>query len=86
MEDQIITLTTLVTALKEERKALVSSSSSNNSNDGGFASMQQRVSKPKPIQNGGTNYLGSDYEWSEHMKKTMKEVFGIQNYRLCQEG
>lgn len=86
MEDQIITLTTLVSALKEERKALVSSSSSSNytSNaNGGFGTMQ-RVSKP--TGNGGTDYLVSDYEWSLHMKKKMREVFGIQNYRLCQEG
>jgi len=34
----------------------------------------------------GTNYSLSNFEWSGGMKARMYEVFGIQDFRLCQEG
>ena len=77
VEDQIVNLNTLLMSLKQERADFV----------GAFAPpAQQRVDTVAPGKNGGVNYLSDDYEWSKHMKNTMRKVFGIDNYRLCQEG
>ncbi|KAI0088956.1 P-loop containing nucleoside triphosphate hydrolase protein [Irpex rosettiformis] len=32
------------------------------------------------------DYFASDFEWSAIMKSKLKQVFGIENFRLCQEG
>ncbi|KAF8873216.1 P-loop containing nucleoside triphosphate hydrolase protein [Mucidula mucida] len=33
-----------------------------------------------------TNYNTADFPWSGALEKTMKDVFGIQKFRLCQRG
>ncbi|KAJ7786162.1 P-loop containing nucleoside triphosphate hydrolase protein [Mycena metata] len=35
---------------------------------------------------GGTDYSLPDFEWSGELKLQMKRVFGIDNFRLCQQG
>lgn len=37
-------------------------------------------------QAGTINYMTEIFEWSGGLKARMREVFGIQNFRLCQEG
>jgi ATP-dependent DNA helicase Q1 len=34
----------------------------------------------------GINYMTEPFDWSEGLKARMKAVFGIQSFRLCQEG
>jgi ATP-dependent DNA helicase Q1 len=34
----------------------------------------------------GINYTTEPFDWSEGLKARMKAVFGIQSFRLCQEG
>jgi ATP-dependent DNA helicase Q1 len=34
----------------------------------------------------GVDYTSSNFEWSGELKARMRKVFGIQNFRLCQEG
>ncbi|KAL5476913.1 hypothetical protein ACEPAI_3099 [Sanghuangporus weigelae] len=40
----------------------------------------------KALQAGSINYMTEVFEWSGELKARMREVFGIQNFRLCQEG
>ncbi|KAJ7492759.1 ATP-dependent DNA helicase [Mycena latifolia] len=35
---------------------------------------------------GGTDYSAEDFPWSDGLKAQMKKVFGIKNFRLCQQG
>ena len=32
------------------------------------------------------NYMTEPFDWTEGLKARMKAVFGIQSFRLCQEG
>ena len=34
----------------------------------------------------GINYMTEPFDWSEGLKARMKAVFGIESFRLCQEG
>jgi ATP-dependent DNA helicase Q1 len=34
----------------------------------------------------GINYMTEPFDWSDGLKAQMKAVFGIQSFRLCQEG
>ncbi|KAL5514242.1 hypothetical protein ACEPAG_2330 [Sanghuangporus baumii] len=43
-------------------------------------------SSGKALQAGSINYMTEVFEWSGELKARMREVFGIQNFRLCQEG
>ncbi|KAL5498565.1 hypothetical protein ACEPAH_1919 [Sanghuangporus vaninii] len=40
----------------------------------------------KALQAGSINYMTEVFEWSGELKARMREVFGIQSFRLCQEG
>ena len=35
---------------------------------------------------GKMDYTMSSFEWTGELKRRMREVFGIQSFRLCQEG
>ncbi|KAJ7706323.1 P-loop containing nucleoside triphosphate hydrolase protein [Mycena rosella] len=35
---------------------------------------------------GGTDYSADDFPWSGGLKSQMKKIFGIDNFRLCQQG
>lgn len=35
---------------------------------------------------GGTINYTIDFDWDPQLKRTMKEVFGISSFRLCQQG
>jgi ATP-dependent DNA helicase Q1 len=35
---------------------------------------------------GKTNYMTERFEWAGELKRRMREVFGIEAFRLCQEG
>ena len=41
---------------------------------------------PTRVVTGKTDYTSSDFEWSGELRARMKDVFGIQDFRLCQEG
>jgi ATP-dependent DNA helicase Q1 len=43
-------------------------------------------SKGKGKAKEGINYMTEPFDWSEGLKARMKAVFGIQSFRLCQEG
>ena len=34
----------------------------------------------------GINYMTEPFDWSDGLKARMKAVFGIQSFRLCQQG
>ena len=34
----------------------------------------------------GIDYEKEEFEWSQSLKMKMKEVFGIEDFRLCQRG
>jgi ATP-dependent DNA helicase Q1 len=44
------------------------------------------VAKGKGKAKEGINYMTEPFDWSEGLKARMKAVFGIQSFRLCQEG
>lgn len=46
------------------------------------AGTSSKVSRPGPST---TDYTG-EFEWSRGLKQKMRSVFGIQEFRLCQEG
>ena len=54
--------------------------------------MGTRVRKPAGVDISGKNRgVENDYEveefgWAGKMKRAMKDVWGIENYRLCQKG
>ena len=43
-------------------------------------------SKGKGKAKEGIKYMTETFDWSEGLKARMKAVFGIQSFRLCQEG
>jgi ATP-dependent DNA helicase Q1 len=52
-----------------------------------LAQLNPRVdTKGKGKAKGGINYMTEPFDWSEGLKARMKAVFGIQSFRLCQEG
>ena len=52
-----------------------------------LASLNPRIdTKGKGKAKGGINYMTEPFDWSEGLKARMKAVFGIQSFRLCQEG
>jgi ATP-dependent DNA helicase Q1 len=42
--------------------------------------------KGKGKMTGGINYEDGDFLWISSLKKKMKNVFGIDSFRLCQLG
>ena len=52
-----------------------------------LAQLNPRVdAKGKGKAKEGINYMTEPFDWSEGLKARMKAVFGIQSFRLCQEG
>ena len=44
-------------------------------------------SKPNdPCTNTTTDYTSSSFPWSAELRARMRDVFGIEKFRLCQEG
>jgi ATP-dependent DNA helicase Q1 len=54
--------------------------------------LQQLQSVPQTVNGKGKakkteiNYCLSSFDWSQQLRLRMKKVFGIENFRLCQEG
>lgn len=42
--------------------------------------------KGKASAHGGINYFTETFDWTDGLKSRMKSVFGIREFRLCQEG
>lgn len=40
----------------------------------------------RKMPQGGIDYFLEDFDWSEELKVRMKKVFGINSFRLCQQG
>ncbi|KAF8156587.1 P-loop containing nucleoside triphosphate hydrolase protein [Crassisporium funariophilum] len=47
---------------------------------------QSGAAKGKGKAEEGINYMTGHFDWSEGLKARMKAVFGIDSFRLCQEG
>jgi ATP-dependent DNA helicase Q1 len=44
------------------------------------------TNKGKGKVNQGINYGNEEFEWTRGLKAKMKEMFGIKEFRLCQQG
>jgi hypothetical protein len=67
----------------EDIRSVLNTSISPSSNLNMSSSVSQ---KGKGKMTGGINYENGDFAWMSSLKKTMKNVFGIDNFRLCQLG
>lgn len=76
--DQIKQLQALKKTLLAERDALRQQSLSSKSSD-----VASSHAKPQP--SAGVDYNASDFPWSDQMRYELKNTFGIENFRLCQE-
>jgi ATP-dependent DNA helicase Q1 len=77
IQDEISQLQALYALRSEDRQKLVDE--------------LERASAPadakgKGKATGGTDYGAEDFPWSGPLKAQMKKVFGIDNFRLCQQG
>ncbi|EPQ53743.1 ATP-dependent DNA helicase [Gloeophyllum trabeum ATCC 11539] len=49
---------------------------------------QRRVSRTNTSLpgKGGIDYMSANFEWTHELKTRMAKIFGIENFRLCQQG
>jgi ATP-dependent DNA helicase Q1 len=48
--------------------------------------MLEDIKHQKRSVKGAINYMTQDFDWSKGLKERMKDVFGIDDFRLCQRG
>jgi ATP-dependent DNA helicase Q1 len=76
-EEEIAGLKALVSLRKDERFNLLKELE---------ATHASQLGKGKAKAKQGIDYTANEFEWLHGVKAKMKEVFGINDFRLCQEG
>jgi len=56
------------------------------SGPGGGSHLNPAKGKGKAQQQSGINYATEIFDWTDGLKARMRTVFGIKEFRLCQEG
>ncbi|KAF9460286.1 ATP-dependent DNA helicase [Collybia nuda] len=74
-EAEILSTRALISLRKEDRQRMMEELES-----------MHHTNRGKGKVNTGINYGKEEFEWTRGLKVKMKEVFGIGNFRLCQQG
>jgi ATP-dependent DNA helicase Q1 len=82
-EEEIRALRALVSFKKDERLNLEKELETTHASRPGKG---KGKGKGKDKAKQGIDYSADEFEWSYGLKTKMKEIFGIQDFRLCQKG